>query len=227
MLAYWTGRSEGDLSALGSAGGRLATDALQVRVRRTAGIPADLAVYAMHQVHGSGVVIVEGGAGAGCLASAAPEADALVAPRGGSCLVVLTADCAPIALGSPEGVHGVVHAGWKGLLAGVVEKAVGAMRELGASEVFAALGPCVHACCYEFSSSDLDQAALRLGGSVRGTTTGGEPAMDLPAGVREALRASGARLAWEADACTACSPEWFSYRASGDVQRQALLVWNG
>src|SRR5674476_1670642 len=55
---------------------------------------------------------------------------------------------AAIALASAEGVCSAVHAGWRGLAAGVVEAAVTAMRDLGASDVTASLGPCIHAPCY-------------------------------------------------------------------------------
>src|SRR5674476_1670641 len=73
-------------------------------------------------------------------------ARAMAAP--GTALCVLTADCAAIALASAEGVCSAVHAGWRGLVAGVVEAAVTAMRDLGASDVTASLGPCIHAPCY-------------------------------------------------------------------------------
>ena len=58
--------------------------------------------------------------------------DGLVSDRYPSVAVaVLTADCAPLALASPEGVFAAVHAGWRGLAGGVVEAAVAAMRDLG------------------------------------------------------------------------------------------------
>jgi hypothetical protein len=172
------------------------------------------------QVHGAGVVVVrdpdqEGGA----------EGDALVSDHPGACLAVFTADCAPIALASPEGVVGAVHAGWRGLVAGVVDSAAAAMRALGASRVEAALGPCIHPECYEFSPRDLDQVAARLGPAVRARTATGRPALDLPEAVRASLRAADAELVADEDICTACSPAHFSYRARGERQRMALVVW--
>ena len=91
----------------------------------------------------------------------------------GCALAVLTADCAPVALASPEGVFGVAHAGWRGLVAGVLERTVDAMRALGATEIGAVLGPCIRAECYEFGPADLDRVAARLGDGVRATTAVG------------------------------------------------------
>lgn len=174
----------------------------------------------LRQVHGAGVVAVgEPGGGAG------QRGDGLVSAHFGACLAVFTADCAPVALASPEGVMGVAHAGWRGLLAGVVGTTVRAMRALGATDVVAGLGPCVHPGCYEFSARDLDMVAAALGDAARGETAAGRPALDLPGAVRAALAAAGAELVAEVDSCTACSPDLFSHRAGADRARQAVVVW--
>ncbi len=201
-------------------------------------------VHWLHQVHGSTVVVVpspgEGDAGAtsgtGPVGGdedghpvrgvAAGEGDALVSATGATGLAVLTADCASIALGSPEGVAAAVHAGWRGLMAGVVERTAEAMVTLGATDVVGALGPCVHPGCYEFSPSDLDRVAARYGDQVRGRTVEGRPALDLPAAVAAALVAAGVRQRTGVDACTGCAGGYFSHRARGDVGRQALVVWS-
>jgi copper oxidase (laccase) domain-containing protein len=140
-------------------------------------------------------------------------------------LAVFTADCAPVALASPEGVVGVAHAGWRGLVAGVLARTVAEMRALGAGRVVAGLGPCVHPECYEFSPEDLAVAAAAVGGDVRARTSEGRPALDLPGGVRAALAAAGAELVLDVDRCTACSGELFSHRARGDRGRQAVVAW--
>lgn len=174
----------------------------------------------LRQVHGDTVVVVTSpGDGAGAVADASVTADPATA------LSVLTADCAPVALSSAEGVIGVVHAGWRGLLAGVVERAVDGMRALGATRIEAALGPCVHAGCYEFGAADLDAVAARLGDGVRAQTSDGAPALDLPAGVRASLDRAGVALVHEDPTCTACSPHHFSWRAGRDDARQAMVVW--
>ena len=156
------------------------------------------------------------------------DADAAVTAVPGAVLAVHTADCAPIALVSPEGVVGAVHAGWRGLAAGVIEAAVDAMRALGAETIEATLGPCIGPECYEFGADDLDAVAAELGDVVRGATADGRPALDLRAGVAAALGRAGVELAGGTVgdvACTACSGEHYSHRARGETGRQAVLVW--
>jgi YfiH family protein len=183
-------------------------------------------VFWLRQVHGDEVVVVGH-------PSDPPvrEGDALVTTRADVALGVLTADCAPVALASPEGVVGAAHAGWAGLAAGILERTVEAMRSLGAGRVDAALGPCIHAECYQFAATDLDRLVGQFGDSVRGTTSTGAPSLDLPAGVAAALERAGAHLVRRAGECTACaSPPgaakgYFSHRARRETQRQAMVVW--
>ncbi len=185
-------------------------------------------------MHGSTVLVVppsgspewEGPGRAVVRAARAGTGDALVTEAGSTGLVVLTADCASIALGSPEGVIGAVHAGWRGLVAGVVERSVETMVALGATEVVGALGPCIHPGCYRFSESDLDRVSDRLGDGVRSRTSDGYPALDLPAAVSAALVAAGARPRAGIDVCTGCGGGYFSHRARADTGRQALVVWS-
>jgi YfiH family protein len=189
----------------------------------------------LEQVHGTAVVLVGADAPAGrppdgpgrtMTATFAGQGDALVSATPSACLAVLTADCAPVALGSGEGVFAAIHAGWRGLTEGVVEEAVGAMRTRGATEVVGALGPCIHSECYEFDDGDLAPVVGRYGPGVRGRTPAGRPALDLPAAVSAALAAAGAKEIPGVGACTGCSPGYFSHRARGDAGRQALVVWS-
>ena len=119
----------------------------------------------------------------------------------------------------------MAHAGWRGLQAGVVERTVDAMRALGATEVVAALGPCIHAECYEFGADDLATMVDRFGPVAQGTTTEGRSALDVPAVVRRALAEAGVTQVDDVDVCTACSPAHFSHRARGEKERQALVLW--
>lgn len=174
----------------------------------------------LRQVHGDAVVTVtEPGAGAGA------KADASVTPESGAVLAVLTADCAPVALVSPDGVVGAVHAGWRGLVGGVIERAVAVARGLGATELRAVLGPCIHAECYEFGAGDLDAVAAKLGDGVRAVTSDGRPALDVPTAVAVALKHAGVTELGDVDVCTACSGDYFSWRARQEVARQAMVIW--
>ena len=205
----FTGRAEGDL--------RPAPPSSPDRLAAAAGRP----VSWLHQVHGRRVLAVEAGAPV-----CGDEGDALVTAATGMALAVLTADCAPVALASPEGVVGAVHAGWAGLVEGVVEEAVRVMRRLGATTVEAVLGPCIHAECYEFGGAELERVTAALGPAVRGVTASGSPAVDLPAAVGAALSRAGATLVADVGVCTACAADdHFSHRARGERERQALLVW--
>jgi polyphenol oxidase len=216
--ARWTSARDGDLRSIGDG-------------PAPAPVPAGVAVRRVRQVHGAGVVVVGAPPPNGTVPWArgpgetVPEGDALVATGPGVALAVLSADCATVALGSPEGVSGAVHAGWRGLAGGVLARAVGTMRALGARTVVAGLGPCIGACCYEFSPGDLELVLASCGPGVRGRTTWGRPALDLRGAVGAQLAGAGVEVAFAQAPCTACTPGYFSYRARRDEARQALFVW--
>ncbi len=201
-------RADGDFAV-----GRDASDLAVVRQRLAPGTWTWL-----RQVHGARVVVVdEPGAHAGA------EADAAVTAVPGAVLAVHTADCVPVALVA-DGVVGVAHAGWRGLVAGVLEATVAAMGGLGAGPVTAVVGPHARARCYEFGAGDLDVVAARLGDRVRATTGWGTPALDLLAGVRQALEPLGV-VVRDHGGCTVCEPGTrFSHRARGDHGRHAAVV---
>jgi YfiH family protein len=172
----------------------------------------------LRQVHGATVVQVDApGEHAGA------EADAAVTVSPGVVLAVHTADCAPILI-EADGGFGVVHAGWRGLAAGVVEATAMALLELGATPVRAVLGPCIRPRCYEFGDAELDLVADRYGPTVRSVTASGAPALDLAAGVAVACRRLELPLT-DVGTCTACSPIHHSYRARREGGRQALVAW--
>jgi polyphenol oxidase len=210
----FTGAAEGDLRIT-----RPRPDLLVTR----AGI-VDRPWSWVRQVHGAEVVRVEApGDQAGVT-----EADALVTSVTDAVLAIHTADCAPVALVSPEGVVAAAHAGWRGLEAGVLQATLEQMRRAGARRVHAVLGPCIHARCYEFGP-ELDRLGARFGPEVRARTTAGHQALDLPAAVRAELgsgRVTGIDVTGieVVDICTACDPRFFSHRARGDEARQALVV---
>lgn len=175
----------------------------------------------LSQVHGTTVHRVE----AEPVAGAPPaEADAAVTRLDGVPLVVLTADCAPIAIADDTAV-GVVHAGWQGLETGVVAAAVAALREIGRGPVRAVVGPCIRPAHYEFGPADLDRLVARFGPAVAGRTATGRPALDVAAGVRAAFAEVGVVDVVDTGICTASDPDrWFSYRRDGTTGRQAVVV---
>lgn len=173
----------------------------------------------LDQVHGDVVVTADGPA-----SGPPPAADAVVTARRGVPLVVLTADCAPLAIADDTAV-GAVHAGWRGLVAGVVERAVERLRAVGSGEVRAVLGPCIRPAAYEFGRADLDVVVDRLGPTVEGRTAAGTPALDLAAGVRAALLSCGVTSFTDTGVCTAGDAGHFSHRRDGRTGRQALVAW--
>jgi hypothetical protein len=172
----------------------------------------------LHQVHGGTVI-----AGEQHVGGEAPEADAAVTAQPGIALVVQTADCAPIALATDDAIA-VVHAGWLGLVAGVIANAVARLRAVGHGDVRAALGPCVHPCCYQFGQDDLDRVVAALDESVEALTSAGDLALDIPAAVRVALARAGVEHLDDVDVCTYTSADHFSHRRDRRTGRQALVA---
>jgi purine-nucleoside/S-methyl-5'-thioadenosine phosphorylase / adenosine deaminase len=136
------------------------------------------------------------------------KVDGHVTDLEGVALLVLAADCLPIALAG-EGRVAMVHAGWRGLAAGVVEHALAHFP----SPPNAALGPCIGACCYEVGPEVLE--AFGAPG----------PTVDLRAIAAEKLERAGAEVQ-HVDLCTSCNPDlFFSHRRDGErTGRQAGVV---
>ena len=222
--AFWTDR-RGGVSAAPYATANLAThvgdaaDAVREnreRLARERGlVPSEDWIW-LEQVHGAEVATVTG-------PGARPTADAAVTAVPGIPLVVLTADCAPIAIVADDAV-GVVHAGWRGLLAGVVSSAVEALRAVGNGRVHAVIGPCIRPAHYEFGADDLAAVAARFGPTVVGETIDGRPALDLAAGVRAAFVECGVDDVADDGICTYADTRFFSHRRDGVTGRQAVVA---
>jgi YfiH family protein len=135
--------------------------------------------------------------------------------------VVLTADCVPVLLADAASRRiGVVHAGWRGLLAGIVESAVEA---IGSPDRLAAfVGPAVGPCCYEVGQEVGAAASEQLGDVVR--RRGDRSFLDLWRGVTVALRRAGVHEIWPAALCTKCEPGRFYSHRAGARGRQGLIA---
>ena len=162
----------------------------------------------MQQVHGDLVDVVRIAGGP------RPSCDALVTDRPDVVLMVRVADCVPVLLADPDaGVIGAAHAGRQGLVAGVVGACVTQMRELGAEQITAWVGPHVCGRCYEVPA-ELQAEVVALEPSTRATTSWGTPALDIGAGVREQLARLGVEV-HDVSRCTLESPDLYSYRRDG------------
>jgi YfiH family protein len=221
------GFSEGPFASLNL--GRLTADrpeAVQrnrAKVHEEVGVPPAL----IRQVHGTTVrriaaLPVEGMMPLPDEGLELPEADGQATPLREVAPMVMTADCLPIALAG-EGAVAMLHAGWRGLAAGIVAEGVRAVRELGGDgPLEAAIGPGAGGCCYEVGE-EVHREFARYDGRVhRGRN------LDLKAIARDQLEAAGVRTVHDLGLCTICSDEnlFFSHRRDrGITGRQAGLAW--
>ncbi len=175
----------------------------------------------LRQVHGAEVATVAApGDGAGMAAdgavTAVPEA----------VLALHTADCAPVIVVG-TGAVGVAHAGWRGIVAGVVGRVVDAVRQASPVEsaqgLRAVIGPSIRPASYEFGAAEMAAVAASAGCDVAGVTSWGTPALDLCAAVRGALTAAGVSDVDDLGLDTA-QEGFFSHRARGDTARQATVA---
>ena len=146
----------------------------------------------------------------------------------GATLAVRTADCVPIALYGIRSDHfaavAAVHAGWRGLLAGVIDNASDELRKHGFASQRAVVGPHICARHYEFGADDLRAVVSEFGSRVCGRTAWGTRSLDLSATVRVALERCGVAIDTELARCTATDVRYFSHRARAERGRTALLV---
>jgi YfiH family protein len=142
------------------------------------------------------------------------EVDGQVATGLGLAPLVLVADCLPVALVGPGGVA-MLHCGWRGLAAGILDSGVKATAATDA-----AIGPGIGPCCYEVGP-DVLGAFAALGIEAPG------PTLDLTAIARRLLAEAGVERVEAAELCTCCERErFFSHRRdAGTTGRQAGLAW--
>jgi YfiH family protein len=179
--------------------------------------PGDL-LADLHQVHGNRVVLAADGV--------APrrDADGLVTGRAGVVLMVRAADCVPVLFADPgAGLIGAGHCGRLGLAGGVIPRALSRLRDLGAVDVSAWVGPHVCGACYEVPA-DLQAEVGAVEPVSVATTSWGTPSLDLGAGVRAQLEREGATVV-DVSRCTRESVDLYSYRRDGrDAGRLAGLI---
>jgi hypothetical protein len=152
------------------------------------------------------------------------HADILATTEARLPVAVLVADCLPVVLGSEaEGLLVTVHAGWRGLAAGILDRAAGLFG--GPGQAAAAIGPAIGPCHYEVGQ---DVAEAVGHGSPAGAAIerrDGRIALDLVGTATRVLELAGIGEVEVAGVCTACHPErFFSRRAEGLTGRQAVVA---
>ena len=177
----------------------------------------------LNQVHGARAVRI----GSPDFDQGAPDADAVIADRSGDICVVRTADCLPILLCSLDGQEiAAIHAGWRGLAAGIVEATLDEMNT-PAGDLIAWFGPAI------------SQAAFEVGPEVRESfgpwgqietlfkvNERGRLQADLPGLARARLSSNGVPHAFGGGLCTVNDPQrFYSYRRDGDTGRMLSFIY--
>jgi YfiH family protein len=200
------GRKSGDIPERADENRRIACEAIGADVEKLA---------LNYQVHSTRVL------------RAAPavrgeHADGLWTDEPGLPLLAMSADCLPIAVARADTstpAVAVLHAGWRGLLAGIVAEGTEA---LGDGVLTAAIGPAIGPCCYEVGEEVAAPFRERFGDDVVR-----EGRLDLWTSAERALRAAGVQRVDRFDRCTACEPEtFFSHRRdAGCTGRQGVIAY--
>jgi YfiH family protein len=148
--------------------------------------------------------------------------DGLWSDAPGRAMLLLTADCIPIAIartGEDAPAVAILHAGWRGLLAGLVATGV---RALGSRGLTAAIGPSIGPCCYDVG----DEVATPFREAF-GQDVVREGKLDLWMAAERALRAAGCEHVDRFDICTSCDAgRFFSHRRDhGKTGRQGVIAY--
>jgi YfiH family protein len=171
------------------------------------GVSHDWAV--VDQVHGTRTVLASGPGNLG-------EADGIYTRIPMLPIAIATADCVPVVIVGSESL-GIVHAGWRGLAAGIVSRAVGTIEDEGDRVRRAVIGPHIGPCCYEVGPDVVDA----IGGYGEQTTTGA-PSVALGAAIRDQL--AGVDVT-DLGLCTMHDERFHSYRENATPQRQVTVAW--
>jgi hypothetical protein len=184
----------------------------------------------LNQVHGNHIEVVGPPARSELAASfvkideavpVAPEADASYTRQPGTVLAILVADCLPIILCAENGQEvAVVHAGWRGLANGIVERAV---RAFETDQLIAWLGPAIGPCHYEVD--DVVKSQFGTSQAFSESQQEGRWMFNLYEEASSQLLNAGVKQIDGGNFCTYCDRRFFSYRRDGQTGRFAVLIW--
>lgn len=173
------------------------------------------------QQHGAGVVKATADRGVMTAGFDHPPGDALWTDEPGLAMMLITADCLPVAVARTNGAGtalAVLHVGWRGLLAGIATKA---LAELGEGPLNAVIGPGIGPCCYEVGEEVAAPFTDRYGPEVLVGRN-----LDLYTSTEKALYAAGCTSVERVEMCTSCHPDlFFSHRRDGArTGRQGIVA---
>lgn len=176
------------------------------------------------QVHGS--VVVDAAHVSGRV-----EADAAIAAVPGVVCAVQTADCLPVLLCDNEGkVVGAAHAGWRGLASGALENTVRRMRDAGAREILAWLGPAIGPDMFEVGQDVLDAFTGHDAKAIQAfkeiPSRQGKYLADIYLLARQRLAGAGVEQISGGQFCTVNDADrFYSFRRDRVTGRMASLIW--
>lgn len=178
----------------------------------------------LSQVHGTTVL------DAATVANA-PDADACIATQRGVVCVIQTADCLPVLFCDTRGlVVGAAHAGWRGLAAGVLENTVARMRDAGADDIIAWMGPAIGPDRFEVGQ-DVLTAFVERDANTRAAFKpiagqSGKYLADIYSLATATLRKAGVARIYGGGLCTVTDKRrFYSYRRDKTTGRMASLIW--
>jgi len=190
-------------------GGDLKLPAQREALRISLSLPV---LHFMKQSHSDLVLVVDDAGGEF-------EADALITRTKGVGLAALAADCMPITF-SAAGMVGVAHVGRVGFIKGIAAKTVMMMKEMGAREIEASIGPSICGSCYEIAPDMYKDVTSRFPAS---STSDSLHALDLQRGVTFQLEAMDVKVR-NLNLCTLENLDYFSFRRGAETARQAGLI---
>lgn len=161
----------------------------------------------------------------------APEADACIATEPGAVCVIQTADCLPVLFCDALGrVVGAAHAGWRGLVGGILENTLSCMRQSGAGDILAWLGPAIGPRSFEVGQDVHDAFAARDGRMAAAfaplESRHGKYLADIYALAQTTLRNAGVDKIFGGGLCTVTDKSrFYSYRRDKVTGRMASLIW--
>jgi YfiH family protein len=167
------------------------------------------------QVHGADVIVHHAG-WTGWLRGDAADGHATM--HRGLALAVTVADCVPVFITHPSGAAALLHSGWRGTAAHIVERGIDALTHRGipVSELRVHTGPAICGRCYEVSADVYEQ--------LTGTNPGAPRAVDLRALIAEHARAAGVKHVTTSASCTRCNNDRFFSHRAGDSGRQIAVL---
>lgn len=215
VYAFTTTRTFGTVSMAGDDPAREVM-ARWDAIIATAGARGVHRLATARQVHGA-AVLVHGPGWEGWLRG--PEADGHVCVARGTAVAVTVADCVPVFISHPSGALALLHSGWRGTAAHIVEHGIAALAQRGfpAEEQRMHLGPAICGECYEVSTD----VYSRLTGE-RGTVSRG---VDLRALIATQARRAGVQHVTSSASCTRHHNERFYSHRAGDRGRQVAVIF--